>query len=240
MIKPYWFTGTSEEWEKLPAGAQAELKNLSGSPSVRDQRMKELIASVRGEVYNPQSQQAKIPQATKTENVFFRGIRNWNVHESVDGIIGTRIRDCIIFLLDVKRDPWYISNCNNIEFVKRFAVKMHNATPLEYHFESDPVVDWRIKDFDGQPVLQTYIKRDPKNEEERREIKMQFGIGDATIPHIADPACKLCHGKGYVYGSAYPDDPSTLRRLEESYWCLCLKRFDPKPKEAESSTTSGK
>jgi hypothetical protein len=228
MIKPYWFTGTEEEWKKIPEGAQDELKGLSGSRSVRDQRMGELIAAVRGQVYNPQSHQAKIPQeAKKTEDVFFRGIRNWNLDESVDGILGPRIRDCIIFLLDVKRDPWYISNCNNRNFVIRNAVKMHDSTPLEYHFSIDPVIDWRIKDVDGQPTLQTYIKRPPETEEERKEIRVQFGIGDATIPSIADPTCKHCHGKGFVYLSAYPDDP-LLFKIEESYWCVCLKRFDPK------------
>src|SRR5271168_928427 len=200
MMKPYWFTGTNEEWEKIPVDSQDELRSLSASRSVRDQRMGELIASVRGQVYSPQSQQAKIPQEAKTtEQVFFRGIRNWNVHESLDGIPGTRIRDCIIFLLDVKRDPWYISNCNNRNFVERNATKMHASTPEEYHFEKDPLIDWRVKDIDGQPTLQTYIKRKPNTEEERKEIYLNFGVGDATIPSIADPDCKLCQGKGYVY-----------------------------------------
>lgn len=225
MIKPWWWKGTPDEWEKISSDDQKNLNLLSGA--ARDERMRELIATVKGIVYNPQSVKAKMPQeATSVEQVALKGLRNWK--ESVDGIPAARIRDCIVFLLDVKRDPWYISNCNNRAFVERNAAKMNACVPEDYHWEPNPLVGWRTKYIDDQAVLQTFIARDPKTEEERRKIWNQFDIGDSTIPYIADPTCEACHGKGYVYVSSYPDDPLRVK-IEESYYCPCLKRFEKLP-----------
>lgn len=226
MIRPpVWFRGTAEEWNEIPTGDREVVRMLK--PAEREQECKRLLAVVRKQAYNPEKERASANDqklsatATYEQEIHFAGIRNWT--ESVEGVSATRIRDCILFLLDVKKDPWYIANCNNRAFVERNVHKMDAATPEDYHYDPHAIFTTRARHIDGEqhPVIQTIIKRKPKDDAERKEIREKFGINDVTIPYLAKSDCQQCAGKGYVYVSEYPDDP-LLNRIQESYWCKCI------------------
>jgi hypothetical protein len=221
MLKPFWFKGTPEEWNAIPSGAREELLSSTAKKKDRDAACDRWLAIVRKQEYNPLKEgQAPVPADKKAEPVFI-GIRNWT--EAVDGISAERIRNCIIFLLDVKRDQWYRANCSNRDFVRRFAAKMDAATPESYKFEVDPLLTSRVRHIDGenQPIVQTVIKRKPYNAEERQMILDEIGVIDYSIPFLAQRDCPKCKGDGYVEVSQYPGDP-VFEKLTQSIHCECV------------------
>lgn len=224
MLKPFWFKGTPDEWNAIPA---VDREMLVSAPLQKKERVKDReaacarwLAIVRKEQYNPLAEATPAPAEEQDEPVFI-GIRNWT--ESVEGLSAERIRNCIIFLLDVKRDPWYRANCSNREFVRRFATKMDAATPENYVYRVNPLLTSRVRHIDGenQPVVQTIIARKPKTAEERQEILDEIGVIDYSVPYLALDGCPKCKGDGYVYVSQYPDDPVNAK-LELSIHCECV------------------
>jgi hypothetical protein len=221
MLPPYWFKGTKDEWNAIPAGAQSELVSV---PAAKAKEREELcarhLAIVRGQAYNPVKQGQEGTAAAAAAPVFV-GIRNWN--ESVDGLSAERIRNCIIFLIDVLKDPWYRANCSNRAFVRRNALKMDAATPDDYAFELDPLLTTKSRHVDGEPhpVVQRIIARKPRSPEERDKIRAEIGVGDYSTPFLAKDDCPRCKGTGYYYVSQYPGDP-VFHKLEVSVPCGCV------------------
>ena len=157
---------------------------------------------------------AKKPQSKLT------GIRNWNVDESVDGISGSRIRDCIIYQLDVRKADFYTRNLTR-GFVLRNAKRLHEDTPDDWVYDPDPLVGEVTKHLDGgETFKQTLILRAPRDDAERRKIRDKFGVTSYTSRFLAKPGCPVCRGTGYHYVSSYPGDP-VYSRLAETLECRC-------------------
>jgi hypothetical protein len=214
---PFWWRGTPGEWNSIPEGDRALAHSMSGE--ARDREAARLLALARNERYAPE----KAAATEAKPEVHFAGIRNWT--ESVNGISAERIRDCIIFLLDVQRDPWYVNNCNNRAFVKRFVHKMDEQTPEDYHYDPNAVLGTKRRHIDGenQPMVQVVVQKEQGTltDKDRKELRDKYGVTDSTAKYLAKPDCPRCHGKVFVDVSDYPDDPQ-FRVLASWKPCACL------------------
>lgn len=225
--KPFWFRGTPEEWNRVPNEAREYARSLTGE--TRDVEAARLLAVVRNEEYKPEQERAKSKTSGAQESPAQKvakaltGIRNWT--EPVNGIPASRVRDCIIFLLDVKKDAWYRANCNNRAFVFRFAQQMHEQTPEDYRYDPNAVLGVKRQHIDGeqQPVLLIVVQKpiEEITEKDRKELRDKYGVCDATVHFLAKRDCSDCHGKGFVDVSDYPGDP-IYEKLASSEPCHCL------------------
>ena len=220
---PFWWRGSQDEWNAVPVGSRELVASMKGEAQTKE--VARLLAVVRNEHYKPEQETAKSKLEPTNETVAkaLTGIRNWT--ESVDGIPATRVRDCIVYLLDVKKDPWYKANCNNRAFVHRFATQMNEQTPDYYRYDPNAVLGVKARHIDGEqhPVMLTVVqkKREDMTEKDRIELRDQFGVCDATVHYLAKPDCKWCHGKGFMDVSDYPGDP-LYEKLASSEPCYCL------------------
>lgn len=222
--KPHWFRGTPEEWNSLPESDRFLASQMSGE--ARTQEATRLLALARGGVYKPEQELAKSKTSGSESQEFAKpltGIRHWT--EPVNGIPASRVRDCIIFLLDIKRDPWYRSNCNNRAFVHRFAQQMNEQTPEDYRYDPSAVLGFKRQHIDGeqQPVLVEVVQK-PVTEitdKDRKQIRDKYGVNDSTVHYLAKRGCPDCKGKGFVDVSDYPGDP-LYEKLASSEPCHCL------------------
>ncbi len=151
-----------------------------------------------------------------------KNIRDW--YEDVDGISGERIRACIIFLLDVRKDRWYRSRLTP-SFVKKFAAKLNDETPLE--FTLDPMI--KLVMVDGNEISK--IIRDPKNTDEWELLHDKYlfnSRGKANsnvVPHLVHKDCKKCGGKGGYNAKVNPNFTSRTRVNFNEYFhypCECV------------------
>lgn len=189
-----------------------------------------------GEKTKPDSTETPQPESTQSESTAQKpaegpsaekpqskltGLRNWNVDESVDGISGSRIRDCIIYQLDFRKADFYTKNLTR-GFVLRNAKRLHEDTPEDYVYDPDPLVGEVTKHLDGgETFKQTLILRAPRDDAERRRIRDRYGVNSYTIRFLAKPGCPVCRGTGYQYVSAYPGDP-VYSKLTEAVECACI------------------
>jgi hypothetical protein len=220
--KPWWWDGTPEEWNLVPEGDRVEHRALPVGAK-REGEAARLLAIVRNEQFTPASDDADGITAPQKKVLHLVGIRNWTT--SVDGIKAERIRNCIIYLLDIKKDTWYINNCNNRAFVERFASKMDAQVPENFVYDPDAVLASKRRHIDGEnePVIQVVVNREPGSltDKERKDLRDGYGVSDATILYLAKKDCPLCHGKSFVDVSDYPEDPlhSVLTHSEP---CKCV------------------
>lgn len=222
---PFWWNGTLEEWNRV-AEHDRELVRAKSGPA-RDEEAARLLAVARNEQYKPAQSHAKSdtgePKKTNATAIHFHGIRNWT--ESVQGVSAERIRNCILYLLDVKKDPWYISNCNNKAFVRRMVLKMDEQVPEDYHYDPNAVLGTKRQHIDGEnhPVVITIVQKDAKDitEKDRKELREKYGVCDQTIRYLAKQDCKKCNGTGFVEISDYPDDP-LYAKLASWDSCYCV------------------
>jgi hypothetical protein len=218
---PGWFKGTRGEWNAIPQQDRVEMANLPAAS--RDTMAARCLAIVRNEAYNPDAATQYVPAANAKLDVFV-GIRNWN--EDVPPHSAERMRNCIIFLLDVQKDPWYRANCSNRAFVRRNADKMDASTPENFDYR-DTLLKTHTRHIDGEqhPVVQRIIARKPANEAERKRIREEIGDPETNpyvVKWLAKDDCQKCKGDGYRYVSQYPGDPVN-ERLELSVVCDCVK-----------------
>jgi hypothetical protein len=151
------------------------------------------------------------------------GIRNWN--ESVAGISAERLRNCIIYQLDVKKDPWWAKNLTRgLVRREKIALKLDEETPEDYVWTPDPLMGPFTVDLgDGEKYTGRRVLRDPKTPEERQFLRSLNGgqLVDAVVRRLVNKACAKCRGSGYVERSDYPDDPMAYR-LTSTYECECV------------------
>jgi|SRR5208282_1260425 len=145
------------------------------------------------------------------------GIRNWN--EPIGGISAERLRNCIIYLLDVKKDAWYTQRLTR-GFVRSQAERIDADVPEDYVWEVDPLVGQKTVHLDEGDRTIPIIRRKPRDKAERKKIKSKFGVNVSSIPYLAKADCPQCHGTGYYYVSSYPDDP-VYSKLQEAVECRC-------------------
>jgi len=219
---PFWWRGTQEEWNAIPVGDRELLMGMLGQ--ARALEAARLLAAIQGREYKPDHPASKTSAAVaEAPQVFLTGIRNWT--EPVDGIPASRIRNCIIYMLDVLKDPWYRANCNNRAFVHRFAAKMNESTPEDYIFDPNAVLGSRRRHIDGEnhPMIQIVVQKEQKDmtSKDRKELRDKYGVCDATVHYLAKIDCPDCYGKGFIEISDYPGDP-LFEKLATAQPCHCL------------------
>lgn len=147
-----------------------------------------------------------------------RGVRNWT--ESVGGIPADRIRDCIVYQLDVKRDQWWTKNATRA-YVRRNVQKLVDDTPEDYRWSPNPLWgQFTVNLGDGETHTGKRLLRDPETPEERRELRECDPRMAWTPKHLAKKSCKRCGGSGYVEVLTYPGHP-LWGRLTETHVCGC-------------------
>jgi hypothetical protein len=149
------------------------------------------------------------------------GIRNWN--ESVAGISAERLRNCIIYQLDVKKDQWWAKNLTRgLVRREKIAVKLDEETPEDYVWTSNPLWGRMTVILDGgETFTGTRLLRDPETPEERREVREADPRLGYSVPRLARKGCPECRGSGYVYVPTYPGHP-VYGRLTEARVCGCV------------------
>ena len=155
-----------------------------------------------------------------------KGIRDWT--ESVDGIPADRIRDCLVYQLDVARNPWWVANATR-SAVLHGARRLNDSTPPDFRWDPDPLVGpRRVPLGGGEEVTTREILRRPRTPEERAWLRAEFshprfGLNDGVAKWLLDPRCPECGGKGKVPEPTYPDAPDWGdRQLTTTGYCVCV------------------
>jgi hypothetical protein len=166
------------------------------------------------------------PAPAKVElrpNYDLLGIRNWteDVTSPTTGrvFLANRVRDCLVYQLDVKKDQWWISRATK-GFVKAKIDKLNDDTPEDFVYERDPLFVAKKVRVEDEEIMLWTIQRQPKNETERQRIRNKFGVNPQTIPYLAKKDCRKCGGTGAYTISSYPGDP-VYEPLTESVECGC-------------------
>jgi hypothetical protein len=192
-----WDVMTEDERQRLVLGVQGAA----------------MIASANGTAVAEQPA-LDLPEAKPLED-----IRDWN--EEVDGISGERLRNCIIYQLDVRKKDWWVKNMS-IAHVRRNAKALDEETPPGWAPKSaDTLIVERTQRIDGEDVTIYEINRDPKNDEERQRIRKRFGVNSVTIKRLTKKDCKKCNGTGYYAQSSYPGQ-GCLEKLSDTVTCECV------------------
>jgi hypothetical protein len=160
-----------------------------------------------------------------------KDIRDWA--EEVDGVSGERLRNCIIFQLDVKKDAWY-RNRLTPAYVRVRAKKLDDDTPLGW--TPNPLI--RIETINlggGETVERRVITRRPRDYDEWETVRaMLIDSRGKTNMDVAKflvvPGCPVCGGEGKYKEKVHPD----IKRLrwQEIYrspcGCCLINPFKPK------------
>lgn len=162
------------------------------------------------------------------ESMELTDLRDWV--EDVGDISGARIRNCILYMLDFKKDIWY-SKVLSIGYIKRVrkdlgitgAQKLHEDTPPGW--EPNPMLVTRaIPIGEGEEAMRTEIARAPKNAKEWDILhNMLVGprgkVNPVILPYTAKKDCKHCHGRGGYNEKVHPELKGM--RWQEFFRCPC-------------------
>jgi hypothetical protein len=144
-------------------------------------------------------------------------IRQW--HEEVNGISGERLRNCIIYQLDVRKRDFWIKNMVPA-MIRRLAKELDDETPPGWTPpEANPLIAEK-KLPDGETKI-TIITRELATDAERKTVRDRFGITSYTIPKLAKKDCVKCKGTGYYNLPTYPDHP-VFKKYEDTVTCECV------------------
>jgi hypothetical protein len=152
------------------------------------------------------------------------GLRNWTESVEIRGkgvYAGSRIKECILYLIDVKKDPWYMMNLSK-GFIMAKADKLDADTPDDayLYLGNNPLFGLKkFRDDDYETVINEVL-RYPESEEERHIIKQKLGVTPGTFKWLVKKDCPKCKGTGKYDVSSYPGN-ALLERLEESIECEC-------------------
>lgn len=221
-----------DEWNAMSEDEQrvkCEEAGIQTSASIREalsqpttapkQRMTPQVPAPR-----PNATAASVAQAAPISAPKLYGLRNWTESVEIRGkgvYAGSRIRECILYLLDVKKDPWYMMNLSK-GFIMAKADKLDADTPddASLYLGDNPLFGIKkFRDDDYETVINE-ILRFPESEEERQIIKQKFGVTTAVYKWLVKKDCPKCKGTGKYDVSSYPGD-KLLERLEESIECEC-------------------
>lgn len=230
LKKPHYVVMSESDWKSLTDDQQqATLNNYA---LVKAKGGRETISSQPPRTPSPSgdgtaAKKAPEPkvEATPESTPDLAGIRNWTeaVVTASRVISAERIRNCIIYQLDVKKDPWYTMRLTK-GFVKAKAEKLDDDTPEDFVWEKEPLLrEKKIRTEENGSIVEmmiTKIERQPKNNAERIKIRERFGVNPQTIPFLAKKGCSKCSGTGVYSVSSYPGDP-VYERLTESVECSC-------------------
>jgi hypothetical protein len=165
---------------------------------------------------------ASVAQPAPTSQKLY-GLRNWTESVEIKGkgvYAGSRIRECILYQCDIRRDPWYMMNLSK-GFIMNKADKLDADTPDDAYLYLGDTPLFGLKkhrEEDYETTINT-ILRMPENEEERQIIKQKLGVTPGTFKWLVKKDCPKCKGTGKYDVSSYPG--TMLERLEESIECDC-------------------
>lgn len=160
-------------------------------------------------------------------------LRLWN--EVIDGIPAERIRNCIIFQLDYKKDHWYRDNLTE-RYLRRMlklgitgARKLHEDTPPGWAPpEKDPMIAVKTQEFDGETIERSEIVRGAKTQAERDTLLNllvdRYGRRNPNIVKwLADKNCPQCKGRG-IYLVRTSNEKGLKFQADQWYDCDCVTR----------------
>lgn len=151
------------------------------------------------------------------------GLRDWA--EQIGYVSAERMKNCIIFQLDFGKNPWWVDKINTKGrgFLRneKMAAKLDADTPDDFVYNPEGVVGWKSFHTDGgEPSVKKYIRRRPRNDEERQLVRDTFGVTEATVRVLAKRNCPKCSGRGYYAVFPYTEAP----RLSMSIQCECVSK----------------
>ncbi len=221
FVKPQYVTAyTKEDWDKLTAEEQ----------HATDENYKIAMAGGKAAPKLAPRKSAATAEAPATTAVSeaqtpeLSGIRNWQEDITLASgrtIKAERIRNCIIYQLDIRKDPWYSMRLTR-GFVKAKAEKLDEDTPEDVvdYVGKNPLLGLRMVRSENGEWMISIILRRPKNEAERTRLRDKFGVNPQTIPYLAKKDCQKCKGTGEYEMSSYPGDP-VYKVLTEAVECPC-------------------
>ena len=225
LTNPYWSKMTKEEWDNLEPKHQEEMRHNHDRElmSMSKKRNKVSNAPIKinpniaaqKSVSDNSDNSTNNPVTIELPKTKLKGLRDWD--EQVGEFSAERLRDCIIYQLDVKKNSWYIRTLTT-GFVFKNAAKLDADTPPDYRYEVDPL----FGSFTSGDQTHPKILRMPKNNEERMEIRNRHGVNNGTIPFLVKLNCATCKGTGTYEISSYPNAKSNIIRLHEKVICDCV------------------
>lgn len=221
-----------DEWNNMPEEEQLRLCRENGidtSSSTRDALTQTATAPMQ-RIVTPavpapkaNAAAASVAQATPTAPKLY-GLRNWTESVEIKGrgvIPGSRIRECILYQYEIRKDPWYMMNLSK-GFIMMKADKLDADTPDDagLYLGDNPLFGLKkFRDDDYETVINEVL-RFPDSEEERQIIKQKLGVTPGTFKWLVKKDCPKCKGTGKVDVSSYPGN-KLLERLEEAIECVC-------------------
>ena len=234
MFKPRKLKWISiDEWNAMTEDEQrlkCEEAGVQTSASIREALSQpssapmQRIVTATVPLTKPSVPSASVAQAEPISAPKLYGLRNWTESVEVRGkgvFAGSRIRECILYQCDVRRDPWYMMNLSK-GFIMNKADKLDADTPDDayLYLGDNPLFGLKKhREEDYETTINT-ILRMPETEEERQIIKMKLGVTPGTFKWLVKKDCPKCKGTGKYDVSSYPGD-KLLERLEESIECEC-------------------
>jgi hypothetical protein len=233
--KPHWYIGTRDDWNALSTAQREAAKNIYS-------RTQQKVATGAGQAPAQPAPQASssapagtlqaLVEAASEQPKELLDLRDWDY--DFDGIPAERIRNCIMYHLDHKKDKWVRDNMTE-HLMKRmhsklgitWARKLHQDTPPGWvPPERNPLIKIVAMKIDDDAIEVTMPGRRAKNRAEWQKLQKLLldsrGLVNSNIvPFVVDPKCQLCHGTGFEAVLAHPDNPR-LRWQKRSRDCSCI------------------
>lgn len=192
---------------------------LEPVPEPVEQGTEEVEVEVVAEPKAPTTPKPVTKPAQKKEMVLPPGVLRWGDH-SVGGNKGARIQQCIIYQVHLAKNSFWTRVINGGRAYlsqPEVIAKLIGDTPEDFFWDEEDVIGWK-RQLDGEYVVVTkFVRRKPKNEEERVRVRDTFGVTPYTRKLLAKDDCKLCHGKGSYKVRPYDDNPHLTAHVE----CKC-------------------
>lgn len=195
-----------ETWKDLPEEEKKRLIAARGKAKIE-------VKTVSGKVEVPAADSKLKP---------LRDVREWN--EEVDGVSAERLRNCIIFQLDVKKSNWYRMNITP-SFIRRNAKKLDDETPIGW--TTNPLIR-SVKVSSDREELQEkrIIARNPRDSEEWEYlhsliVDSRGKANNEIVMRLVKSKCPKCRGTGGYNMKVNPNARSIKKRYEEFYHSPC-------------------
>jgi hypothetical protein len=216
-----WYAMTEEEQK-----SKCEAKGIQTSETIRTAlatppaRMPVITAPVHAIPRTSTPSQARSETSTASATTILpriTDIRQWN--EDIDGVSAERLRNCIVYQLDVRKREYWIKNMVPA-VIRMKAHELDDETPPGWAPpEANPLIVEKTLP-DGETKI-TVITRELATDAERKIVRDRYGVTSYTIPKLAKKDCAKCKGTGYYNLPTYPDHP-VYKKYEDTVTCECV------------------
>lgn len=203
--------GLSDSKPESEPKTETETKdaNASGSPLPSGEKSNTSGASKRESNNNPNPK-------TSTD------VRDWSEYIPGCPLTPDRIRDCIRYQLDVKKNQYFIKRMSR-GYVLQEWKRLDADTPEDYVYDSDPMlVEKMLPGENGEPeVAIKVVSRKPKNAAERALLQKTPATADHNRKWLFKEPCPYgCKG-GTI--RVFPKEGTLLERVTgEVMTCRCV------------------